>query len=139
MGTMGMGTMGTDRRFLIALSLTNLMFLRIWKELLNGKLADYSRVPPTGLIGGLMLNIILLAAIFWIAVELAERSRSPLLRAAVRWIFFVVALMTASFNKLAVSLEAKLGMVGVVLFGLLVLVVLALFARMRDRIAHGLA
>src|SRR4051794_4595186 len=124
-----MVTMGTGGRFLIALSLSNLMFLRIWKELLNGKLAYYSKVAPTGLMGGLMLNIILLAAIFWIAVELAERSRSPLLRAAVRWIFFLVALMTASFNKLAVSLEAKFGMVGLVLFGLLAFVVLALFAR----------
>jgi len=127
------------RRFLIALSLSNLMFLRIWKELLNGKLAYYSKVPPNGLMGGLMLNILLLAALFWMAAEVAERSRTPILRALVRWIFFVVALLTASFNKLAVIFEARMGTLGLVLFALLALAVLAVFTRMRDRIAHALA
>ncbi|MDP9269080.1 MAG: hypothetical protein M3P27_12250, partial [Acidobacteriota bacterium] len=127
------------RRFLIALSLANLMFLRIWRELLNGKLAYYSKVPPNGLMVGLMLDVLLLGALFWLAAELVERSRSPLLRSTLGWIFFVLVLLTASFNKLAVVLHARLGMMGLVLFGLLAIALCAIFARWQDRIAHGLA
>ena len=127
------------RRLLIVLSLANLMFLRMWRELLNGKLAYYSKVPPNGLLGGLMLNILLVAALFWIAAELAERSRSPVLRGVVRWIFFVVVLLTASCNKLAVIFHARMGTLGLVLFALVALAALAIFAFWRDRVAHGLA
>jgi len=57
----------------------------------------------------------------------------------VRWIFFVVVLLTASCNKLAVMFQARMGTAGLALFALLALVTLAVFSRMRDRIAHGLA
>ena len=127
------------RRFLIAVSLTNLMFLRIWRELLNGKLAYYAKVTPNGLMGGLMLNILLLGLLFWMAAEFARRRGNAFLRAAVRWIFFVLVLLTASFNKLAIILESKLGAAGLVLFALLALALLAVFTRWRDRIAHGVA
>ena len=32
------------RRFLIAISLANLMFFRVWRELLNGKQAYYTQI-----------------------------------------------------------------------------------------------
>jgi hypothetical protein len=131
--------MTTGRRFLVALSLANLMFLRLWKELLNGKLAYYSKQPPNGLMLGLMLDVLLLAALFWAAAELAERSGSRFLRGLVRWAFFVIVLLTAQWNKQAVFYHAKLGVAGLVLFAALTLAALALFARWRDWIAHAAA
>lgn len=127
------------RRFLIALSLSNLMFLRLWRELLNGKLAYYSKQAPNGLMGGLLLNVVLLAVIFWLVVEVAERSRSALLKSLVRWVFFIVALLTAQYAKSAVLFETKLATAGLVLFAVLTLAILIVFGRFRDRIAHGLA
>ena len=135
-----MGAMTTGKRFLVALSLANVMFLRLWKELLNGKLAYYSKQPPNGLMFGLMLDVVLLALVFWAVAELAERSGSRFLRAAVRWAFFVVFLLTAQWNKQAVFYHQKFGFAaGILLFALVTAIALAVFARWRDRIAHAAA
>lgn len=131
--------MTPGKRFLVALSLSNVMFLRLWKELLNGKLPYYSKQAPNGLMFGLMLDVLLLALVFWAAAELAERSANKLLRATVRWTFFVFVLLTAQWNKQAVFYHQKFGYAGFVLFALLTLAALALFARWRDRIAHAFA
>jgi hypothetical protein len=127
------------RRFLIALSLSNLMFLRVWRELLNGKLAYYSKQPPNGLVGGLLLNVVFVAVVFWAAAEIIERSGSSFLKTTVKWVFFIVALLTAQYAKSAVFFETKLGTAGLAAFALLSLVILAVFSKWRDRIAHAVA
>ena len=127
------------RRFLIALSLANLMFLRIWRELLNGKLAYYSKDPPNALMGGLILNVLLVAFVFWLVAEIAERSDSKFLKAGVRWVFVIVALLTAQFAKSAVFFETKLGTAGLIVFAVLALAILAIFGKWRDKIAHATA
>ncbi len=44
------------RDLLIALSLSNLCFLRIWNELFNGKLTYYAQAPPTHHLLGVVLK-----------------------------------------------------------------------------------
>jgi hypothetical protein len=44
------------RDLLVALSLSNLCFLRIWNELFNGKLTYYAQVPPTHHLLGVVLR-----------------------------------------------------------------------------------
>jgi cytochrome b561 len=52
------------RDFLIALSLSNLCFLRIWNELFNGKLTYYAQGTPTHHLLAVVLNVLLLALVF---------------------------------------------------------------------------
>ena len=67
------------RDLLIALSLSNLCFLRIWNELFNGKVVYYALVPPTHQLLGIVLNVFLLALVFWTGAQLARRSQRPAL------------------------------------------------------------
>jgi len=127
------------RRFLIALSLANLMFLRLWREFLNGKLAYYSKEPPNGLLLGLMLDVLLVAAVFWLAAEAAERSGSKALRGLGRCVFFAMFLLTAQWNKQAVFYSDKLGTAGLVLFAALTAAAFYVCARWRDKLTHAVA
>src|ERR1051325_11301113 len=48
------------RRFLIAISLANVMFFRIWRELLNGKQAYYTKSEPWANFAGVMISVLIL-------------------------------------------------------------------------------
>jgi hypothetical protein len=127
------------RRFLIAISLANVMFFRIWRELLNGKQAYYTKSEPWANFAGVMISVLILAAAFWLVAEIAARSDSPLLQGIVRWAFFLVVLMSASYNKLAVYLHRRDGFVGLVLWIALTLAILYFLYRVQHVAVHVVA
>lgn len=133
------------RDFLIALSLSNLCFLRIWNELFNGKLVYYAQVAPTNQLAAVALNVLLLALVFWTGAQLARRSQRPALLRLARWAFLVVILVELRLTYVALLLNERLGWAGARpwLAGLwLLILVVALFflsSRWEARVTHGFA
>jgi hypothetical protein len=126
------------RRFLIAISLANLMFFRVWRELLNGKQAYYNKSAPNGNFVGTLVSVLLVALVLWAMAEIAARSGGRLWALA-RWAFLVLVLMTAHWNHLAVELFRRMGWGGVAVWALLTIVLLFLLARFQQRAVHGVA
>jgi sulfatase-like protein len=77
-----------------ALSLSNLCFFAAWRSALSSPdpngyhLTEYSMLRNSV---GLMLDVLLLATLFWAAYALARRSGQERLLALARWVFFFVA------------------------------------------------
>jgi uncharacterized membrane protein YhaH (DUF805 family) len=127
------------RRFLIAISLANLMFFRIWRELLNGKQAYFNKEMPRENFLAVMLSVLILTVAFWLVAEIAARSQSPLLQTLVRWAFLLVVLLSTSYNKLGVTLHRMIGVAGIVVWAALTIVILYLLYRYQKTVAHVLA
>ena len=80
------------RDFLIALSLANLCFIRVWPDALNSASANiyYLKRPLSPFDEApLILTIVLLALIMWGSVRLARRARTPCALNVLRWIFLL--------------------------------------------------
>ena len=127
------------RDLLIALSLSNLCFLRIWNELFNGKLTYYAQVAPTNHLAAVVLNVLLLALVFWTGAQLARRSRNRALLRLAHWTFLLVVLADLRLFYLLFMVWGRWGrMAGI--FGVLLLAAgLCLLARWEARIAHVFA
>ena len=127
------------RDLLIALSLSNFCFLRIWDELFNGKLVYYAHVPPTHQLLGVALNVLLLALVFWSGAQFARRSGRPALVRLARWAFLLVVLANLRVFYLVLLTWGRWGW-GAGLCGLLLLAAaLGLVARWEARLGHALA
>jgi len=131
------------RDLLIALSLANLCFLRIWNELFNGKLVYYAQVPPTNQLAAVVLNVLLLALVFWTGAQLARRSQRPVLLRLARWAFLVVVLVEIKLPYVAFLLYERLGWANARpwFIGLWLLIVAAavfLASRWEARVTHAL-
>ena len=70
-----------------ALSLANLCFIATWNELLNSPLRRFNTCVAV------IINVMLLGALFWIVVTMARRSRSNLAMRLVRFFFPLVVLL----------------------------------------------
>jgi sulfatase-like protein len=86
------------RDLAIALSLANLYFFSVWSDLLPNPPRHYHfPAPPHPLpFIAIMLNVLVLAILFWGGAVFARRSRQTLVLDLARWIFlavFVVALI----------------------------------------------
>ena len=127
------------RDLLIALSLSNLCFLRIWNELFNGKLVYYALVPPTHQLLGVVLNVFLLALVFWTGAQLARRSQRPALLRLARWAFLLVVLANFRVFYLVLFTWGRWGWVAGFSALLLLVAALYLLARWEARLAHALA
>jgi hypothetical protein len=127
------------RDLLIALSLSNLCFLRIWNELFNGKLTYYAQVSPTNHLLGVVLNVLLLALVFWTGAQLARRSGRPALVRVARWAFLLVVLANLRVFYLILLMWGRWGWVAGLPALLLLVAALYLLARWEVREARGLA
>jgi hypothetical protein len=127
------------RDLLIALSLANLTFFRVWRELLQGKLNYYSKVPPTSNLLGVMLNVLILAAIFSLLITLARRAKNPGWMHLARWSFLLYFLLNLRITREAFSLYARHGWAGMAFWVTLFLIVLYLIYRWEKKLAHGAA
>ncbi|MBI2679303.1 MAG: hypothetical protein HYX28_11030 [Candidatus Koribacter versatilis] len=127
------------RRFLIAISLANLMFFRLWRELLNGKQAYYTKSAPNGNFIGMLVSVTLVALVLWAAAEVVARSGSARVRTVGRWAFLVVVLMTAHWNHLAVELVRRIGWTGLGIWIVLTATALYFLSKFQLRAAHVLA
>ncbi|HEV8522983.1 MAG TPA: sulfatase-like hydrolase/transferase [Terriglobales bacterium] len=118
------------RNFLIALSLANISFIRIWKELLEGdKALYYSKGPLNGQLIALFANVLLLALGFWLAVFRAKRSgRQTAIRFA-QWVFLMVLFLNIGLTRWAAALHRRLGWLGLMLWA--VALALTIFALSR--------
>jgi hypothetical protein len=82
--------------YLVALSLANLCFIRVWPDLLNSLWADtyyLKREPYLTDAGTVVLSVLIIATLFYVAVSLARRARHAALLDVTRWIFLVVLLV----------------------------------------------
>jgi Sulfatase len=118
------------RDALIALSLANVCYLRVWTELLtyqrvNTYLMDLPPGPPAMLAA--MANVVLLGAVLWLAVTLVRRSGSPRLWTFTECTFLLFlalplnglrAVMTHFSDLFKSTLFEVLGTRGVMLLGL---------------------
>lgn len=127
------------RDLLIALSLANFCFLRIWNKLFNGKLVYYAPVPPTHQLLGVVLNVLLLALVFWTGTQLARRSGRPELVRVARWAFLLVVLANLRVFYLILFTWGRWGWVAGLPGLLLLAAALYLLARWEARLAHGVA
>ena len=127
------------RDLLIALSLANLSFLRIWNELFNGKLTYYAQASPANHLLGVVLNVVLLALVFWTGAQLARRSGRPALVRLARCAFLLVVLANLRVFYLLLLLWGRWGWMAGVPGLLLLAAALYLLARWQPRVTHGLA
>jgi hypothetical protein len=85
-------TAASGRDALIALSLTNLCYLRVWTELLTYQRYDtYLMKAPPGRAAMLaaMTNVVGIAAVLWMAIAWARRSSSRRIWASAEWAFLL--------------------------------------------------
>jgi len=127
------------RDLLIALSLANLCFLRIWNELFNGKLTYYAQAPPTNHLLGVVLNVLLLALVFWTGAQLARRSGRPAVVRLARWAFLLVVLANLRVFYLLLLVWGRWGWMAGVLGLLLLATGFCLLARWEVREARLVA
>jgi len=74
------------RDLAIAFSLSNLCFISTWNELLNSPIRRFN----TGL--AIIISVLMLAAVFWIAITLARRSTTSMALRLARFFFPLVVL-----------------------------------------------
>jgi len=133
------------RDLLVALSLSNLLFLKGWLDLLEGYRHPYFRKDMSlywSDSGALLLDVVLLAGVFWLAVFLARRVGRVAVLGFVRWVFLgicvfflfmLVNVLRRYYPFLSLrSLEAQAGQLAAIGFGLVVVsVVVFLLFRAR--------
>ena len=76
----------------IALSLANLCFVKVWSKLLSSANSYFGEFPIV--YASIILDVLLLAALFWAAITFARRSGNALTMTLARWAF-LLALLTA--------------------------------------------
>ncbi len=122
------------RNLAIALSLANLCFIEVWKNLLDPSLRFFTKFPPSpNNLVAILLNVCLLAALTWAALSLARPSSNVVSRRIGQSVFLLVLLMAFCGVLLQlllqlVGLPPLYGILGflVLLFVVFVVVVLAL-------------
>ena len=101
----------------IALSLANLCFFAVWADILPGSPSHYvMKAPPSSItFFAVILNVLLLAAMFWVALALVRRlTRAHALNLA-RWAFLVVLIVPLNGMRqqfLSLSLDSVLALIG---------------------------
>lgn len=78
-----------------AISLANLYLMPVWAWLIAGSLnpkSQYARYRLSGYVAAI-INVLLVSAIFWIAITLVRRSGSKKLMNVARWAFLVALIM----------------------------------------------
>ena len=118
----------------IALSLANLCFLRTWGELFQPSNYYFMSVPPSIAFPAVILNVLLLAATFLVALNLARYSTHAYAINLARWAFLVVLFVPLNgirqqFPPLA-NLSVLFGRTGFVILGL-VLAIITVFVLLR--------
>ena len=126
--------MGRDA--LIAVSLSNLCFFRVWRELLDGKLAYYSRSSPAPHLAAVLLDVSLLAMFFFAGASLARRSGNVFVIRVARWVFLLVVVANLRFGQLALTLRERAGWAGFTLWLVLLVLILMTIARWGRRLAR---
>lgn len=134
------------RDLVVALSLSNLLFLKGWIELLEGSRHPYFRRQIALYWAdavALTLDVLLLAAACWIAVLLARRSRKRFPLRLARWtflgVFILLLFLVANVVRRRIpslsldSLAARLGKAGLIFLGVVVAVVVVLLLVRRHR------
>jgi hypothetical protein len=76
----------------ISLSLANLCFMKVWGKMLTGAGAYFNEFPIA--YAGILVDVLLLALVFFAGISLARRTGSALLTKAAHW-SFVLAILTA--------------------------------------------
>jgi hypothetical protein len=124
----------SGRDALIALSLANLCYLRIWTELLTYQRPDtyLMKLPPgPPALLAVMANVLIIAGVLWTAVALARRSGSERIWALAEWgflLFLVLplnalrAVLTRFSDLFKSTLFELLGTRGVLILGAVLLV-----------------
>ena len=125
------------RDLLIALSLSNLCFLREWREFLSGNLSLYSKVPPTNNLLGIQLNVLLLATVLWIAFLLAQRQRNRFAMPLARWAFFLLVVANLRMSRLGFDLFERWRWAGLAVWLLLLGLIVFAFRRWQRRILQA--
>lgn len=87
---------------LISLSLANLCFFSVWGDLLPGSLLHYymDAPPPRVAHVAILLNVLLLATLFWLGWTAANLSLSKRARSLARLIFLVFAFLALNGMRL---------------------------------------
>jgi hypothetical protein len=135
------------RDIVIALSLSNLCFVSAWRALLSPKTADYYYYwkSYTGLIefAALVIDVLLLAALFLLAITIIRRSGSALLMKLARWAFLLLLIIPLNDLRTQINflhgprLAGLLGRAGLVVLGLLILALGAFVIwRWRERVVR---
>lgn len=78
------------RDLIVAFSLSNLLFLKAWKDLLEGDRHPYFRIEPAAFIPdslALLLDVLLVAALLWLAATWLRRRRNRFWWKLTRWVF----------------------------------------------------
>jgi hypothetical protein len=94
------------KEFLVALSLANLCFIRVWPDVLNGLWAEtyfLKTRPYLTDAATIVLCVLLLAAVFWLGVFAARRFTRVLPLAAARWIFLGTLLVPLNGIRLQLA------------------------------------
>ena len=78
----------------IALSLANLCFVKVWSKLLSSANSYFVEFPIV--YASIVLNVLLLAALFWGALTLARRFTHALPLTLARWAFLLALLVALS-------------------------------------------
>ena len=136
----------TVRDLFIALSLANLFFMSGWQVLLNPQHYTYYhwKYHP-GFIeySALIINVLLLAALFWGAMILVRRSGKQWILQVARWVFLLSLMVPINnlrlqiFDPLAPSSSNRLG--SALFVGMFLLLVLSavVLKRQREKIIRG--
>ena len=94
------------RDALIALSLANLCYLRVWTELLTYRRVDtyLMKLPPgPSAMFAAMANVLLLAGVLWGAATLARRSGSKRIRTLAEWGFLLFLIVPLNALRAVLS------------------------------------
>ena len=82
------------RDAVFALSLANLFFIRAWSAVKRGfSIPAYYRHQPNAESLAVMLNVLVLASLVWLGVQLVRRYPTPWLRWGARLVFALLALV----------------------------------------------
>jgi hypothetical protein len=76
----------------ISLSLANLCFIKVWGKMLSGAGAYFNEFPIA--YAGIIVDVLILALVFFGGIQLARRTGNALLAKAAHWSFFL-AILTA--------------------------------------------
>lgn len=133
------------RDLAIVLSLANLCFFGVWSELLPGYPGHYHMVvpPPPFAFAAAILNVSVLAALFWGGMLFVRQSRRPYLLNLARWSFLAVFLVVANSFRGKIpaltvpNLSALFGATGLKAFGVVIAVTaLLVLVRWHRRVVH---
>jgi Sulfatase len=93
--------------FVLALSLSNLWFLNVWRLFLIQNSSSYPyyhwKANPAPILLATVLDVLLLSATLWVAVTLARRSKKPLMLRIARGSFLLMFLV-AVINVLVLAM-----------------------------------